>query len=824
MTQSIHSALTEAQAPMHAPSASPPRTHAQASRDSHWTTPSGQRRPLPGDPCAESPPRPKAPQPGHADAPIESPQLAPSGESAAAPGDPCAELPLRPQAPQPDQADAPSEVPQSAPSDESEAEPSAPCAELPLRPQAPPPDNADAPNEVPQSAPSGESAAAPGDPCAELPLRPQAPQPDNIDAPVKSPQLAPSGDPDASPSAPCAELPLRPQAPQPGHADAPNEVPPSAPSGDPDASPSAPCAELPLRPQPDNVDAPVKSPQLAPSGESEAAPGVQAPLQRTAPPAPRPIGIILFERDKWAAACAGFDLRRQGRRSTPGGLPSEAVWIIGGSSMRVAELRIQKEFKGLRLHASDWFGPWFTEILSDWGLRRCGLIDKAMALSAIADRVVGLAERAAARFASASGLPASAPLLEAPSLAEGLRAVIGEAAPQPLCGRDAFTVADTFQRGGGWARRPNRLRLETRMQGPQPDPVLADIARRGGAEATMLAALQSGCAPQRRESPFESDLLLRVPRLEHAYDVFSHQVPADGSWRRERIGKELLEKAQFRALVATGLPVLVCARAVPKPGVPHDACIASWGASPRASRPREDYTLDEIAAMLETHEFRMPDVMIGPGWGRPPEADLLDALVESIGSRRLAHASWSAGLVAAAILDAAMGPAQRYGWASYEEVAEEAEQAEAEEEKVPEPISPASVWLAVRERIRARDRLHAMGSAGAVTYSGERGGRMHLHAWEDSVSRAELASMGWEAGLHMQTGPARRLHDKGHPPASGPASWGGGRASVLLAALSQRGDTERLWEIDQIACLPAAERAALRGTAWADMVEDAPWK
>ena len=82
MTQSIHSALPEAQAPMHAPSASPPRTHAQASRDSHWTTPSGQRRPLPGDPCAESPPRPKAPQPGHADAPNEVPQSAPSGESA----------------------------------------------------------------------------------------------------------------------------------------------------------------------------------------------------------------------------------------------------------------------------------------------------------------------------------------------------------------------------------------------------------------------------------------------------------------------------------------------------------------------------------------------------------------------------------------------------------------------------------------------------------------------------------------------------------------------------------------------------------------------
>ena len=598
------------------------------------------------------------------------------------------------------------------------------------------------------------------------------------------------------------------------HARAPHDSFWITPSGQRRPLPNAPRGESPprpLAPQPCHADAPNGIAQLAPSGDPEALPSAHASLQRTAPPAQRPVGIILFDGDKWAAACAGFELRREGRRSLPGGLPAEAVWIVGGSSLRLAKLRIGKEFTGLSMHASDWFGPWFGEILDDWGLKCGSLIDQAMALSAIADRTVGLAERAAARFADASGLPAAAPLLEAPCLAEGLRRVVGDAAPQPLCGEDAAKFADAFQRGGAWAKRPGRFRLETRLQGPQPDPVLEDIVRRGGAEATMLAALQGGDAPVRREIAFESHLRLRVPRLEHAFDVFARLVPADGPWRCESIGNEPLDKAQFRALVATGLPVLIGARAAAKPGVPHDPCIASWGAAPGARRPRGHYTLDEVAEMLDTHEFKMSGAMIGPGWRRPPEADLLDALVESIGSRRLAHASWSVGLVAAAILDAAMGPARRFGWANPDNGGDA------------EPITPASVWLAVRERILARDRLRAMGPAGDATYSGERGGCMRLYIWEDSASRAALASVGWKAGLHLQTGPAQRLHAKGHPPASRLADWGGDQAAALLAALPHRGDTDRLWQIDQIACLPPAERAALRKTAWADMVKDAPW-
>ena len=660
-------------------------------------------------------------------------------------------------------------------------------------------------------------------------------------APGDSFWIAPSGQRGPLPGAPCAESLPRPQASQFRDAAAPSEAPQSAPSGDPETLAKVPCAESPPRPQASqsrDAAAPSEAPQLAPSGDPEASPSVHASLQRTAPPAQCPVGIILFDRDKWAAACAGFELRREGRRSLPGGLPEEAVWIVAGTSLRLAKLRRAKEFKDLSLHASNWFGPWFGEILEDWGLKRCSLIDQAMALSAVADRTVGLAERAAALFARDWDRPAAAPLLEAPSLAEGLRLVVygedpespwdcdeqpeptallddemnhyGEAAAPWVMDFAAFLEA--FQRGGAWAERPGRFRLETRLHGPQPDPVLEDIVRKGGAEATMLAALQGGDAPVRRETPFESHLRLRVPRLEHALDVLARPIPdSDESWECETIGDEPLSKAQFRNLVARELPVLVGARAVPKPGVPHDACIASWGAPPGEERPREEYTLEEVAEMLDTHEFHNPSALIGPDWRSPPEAALLDALVESIGSRRLAHASWSAGLVGAAILDAAMGPTWRRGHANCFE--------EGKFELVP----PSCVWLAARERILARDRLRAMGPAGAVTYSGTRGGCDRLYIWEDSASRAELASAAWEIGLHMQTGPARRLHEAGHPPASRPADWGGGQAAVPLAALSQRGDADRLWKIDQIACLPPAERAALRGTAWADMVEDAPW-
>ena len=659
-------------------------------------------------------------------------------------------------------------------------------------------------------------------------------------APGDSFWITPSGQRRPLPGAPCGESPPRPQASRPRDAAAPSEAPQSAPSGDPETLAKAPCAESsprPPAPQPCRADAPNGVAQLAPSGDPESPPGAHAALRRTAPSAQRPVGIILFDGDKWAAACVGFELRREGRRSLPGGLPAEAVWIVCGSSLRLAKLRIGREFTGLSMHASDWFGPWFGEILEDWGLKRCSLIDRAMALSAVADRTVGLAERAAARFARDWDRPAADPLLEAPSLAEGLRLVVyGEdpespwdcdEQPEPTALSDDDTnlyeeeapwvmdfaaFLEAFQRGGAWAARPGRLCLEARLRGPRPDPGLEDIVRRGGAEATMLAALQSGQVPARRTTPFESQLRLRVPRLEHALDVLAHPIPdSDGSWECETIGDEPLSKAQFRNLVARGLPVLVGARAVPKPGVPHDACIASWGAPPGEERPREQYTLEEVAEMLDTHEFHNPSALIGPDWRRPPEAALLDALVESIGSRRLAHASWSAGLVGAAILDAAMGPAWRRRHANCFE--------EGEFGLVP----PSCVWLAARERILARERLRAMGPAGAVTYSGTRGGCDRLYIWEDSASRAELASAGWKAGLHLQTGPAQRLHEKGHPPASRPADWGGGRAAVPLAALSQRGDTDRLWKIDQIACLPPAKRAALRGTAWADMVEDAPW-
>ena len=605
----------------------------------------------------------------------------------------------------------------------------------------------------PRDVPPEPQDAAPNTPCAESP--PPLAQPSETATPLffataaPKPQDAAPEPQDAAPNTPCAES--SPPAVQPSHADTPLSCataapePRDVPPEPQDAAPNTPCAESsPPRPQP-------PQPRCVEGLQERPAEALRSAAPRVAPaiaehwPSPPAIGMLLFEETRWAAACAGFGFRSEGH-GIPAVLPEAAVWIVESGADGLAKMRAREDLKGLRLHGRGWLGADVGEILNDWGVPEDSMLDRAAVLSIIAERTVWLAERAAARFAEAAGLPAPPPLADAPSLAVGLRRALGPSAPQAPSGAAAEIFAAAFQRGTRTVRR-------------------TDVP----------------CC----------ELRLRVPRLEHALDTLDQQVPADGPWRRARLRSHALTDTQFRALAVTGLPVLVSARAAPKPGLPRDACLAAWGADPDAAAPRSAYTLCEVAEMLVTHEFRDHRILIGPGWRRPPEADLLDALVESLGGHRLAHASWSAGLAAAAILDAAMGPAERGPWADNPLDGD------------PDRIPPACVWIAARERSRARDRLRA----GA-----------------QPDSRADLASAAWRAGLHMQPRLAGGLRDLGHAPAAHPDSWGGGAAAAMIAALSQRGDAERLWALDQISCLgPNGRAAALHRLTASESREDPPW-
>ena len=721
-----------------------PRTrHAQTRRDRFWTTPFGRQLPLPDLPGAESPP-PLA-QPSHADTPLfcataaPEPRDVPPEPQDAAPNMPCAESP--PPAVQPSHADTPLSCATAAPE----------------------------PRDVP---PQPQDAAP--TPCAESP--PPLAQPSHADTPLScataapEPRDVPPEPQDAAPNTPCAES--SPPHAQPSQTDTllfcataapePQDVPPEPQ----DAAPNTPCAESsPPRPQP-------PQPRCVEGLQERPAEALRSAAPRVAPaiaehwPSPPAIGMLLFEETRWAAACAGFGFRSEGH-GIPAGLPEAAVWIVESGADGLAKMRAREDLKGLRLHGRGWLGADVGEILNDWGVPEDSMLDRAAVLSIIAERTVWLAERAAARFAEAAGLPAPPPLADAPSLAVGLRRALGPSAPQAPSGAAAEIFAAAFQRGTRTVRR-------------------TDVP----------------CC----------ELRLRVPRLEHALDTLDQQVPADGPWRRARLRSHALTDTQFRALAVTGLPVLVSARAAPKPGLPRDACLAAWGADPDAAAPRSAYTLCEVAEMLVTHEFRDHRILIGPGWRRPPEADLLDALVESLGGHRLAHASWSAGLAAAAILDAAMGPAERGPWADNPLDGD------------PDRIPPACVWIAARERSRARDRLRAMGPAAETAFAGDRGGCLRLRAGAQPDSRADLASAAWRAGLHMQPRLAGGLRDLGHAPAAHPDSWGGGAAAAMIAALSQRGDAERLWALDQISCLgPNGRAAALHRLTASESREDPPW-
>lgn len=541
----------------------------------------------------------------------------------------------------------------------------------------------------------------------------------------------------------------------------------TTPSGQRRPLPEMPSAESstprPQTPPPCHAEAPRCAPQPAPGDQPCPAPQIALAVEHW--PSPPAIGILLFDETRWAAACAGFDFRREGC-GTPSGLPEAAIWIVGCGPGRLAKMRGRGDFTGLHLHGRGWLGVDPGEILHDWDFPQSSLLDRAAVLSVIAERTVWLAERAAARFVEAAGLPKPPPLVESSSLAAGLRRVLGQSAPQ----------APT------------------------------------GAAAEMFAAFQRGTETATRPGAPDSEMRLRVPRLDHALDVLFRPVPADGQWQRANLDGDVLTDAQFRALAADGRPALVRARAKPKPGVPRDACLVAWGAAPGAAAPRDAYALGEIAEMLTTHEFHDHRVLIGPGWRRPPEAALLDALVESFGCRGLAHASWSAGLAAAAILDAAMDPTERGPCADNPPVGN------------PDRIPPACVWIAARERRLARDRLRAMGPGADAAFAGDHGGCLRLRVGEESGSRAAFASAAWRAGLHMQARPARRLRDLGHPPASHPDSWGGGDAGTLIAALSQQGNAERLWALDQISCLgPNGRAAALRRLTAPESREDPPW-
>ena len=453
-----------------------------------------------------------------------------------------------------------------------------------------------------------------------------------------------------------------------------------------------------------------------------------------------PIGVLLVEEAGWAAVCAKSGFAESGHGS-PSGLPGTTAWLTNCSYDQVKGLKMTVGRSDLRLRTSDWFKPDLEEMLEDWGASRLSLLKRAGLLSKAVDRVMRLSYEAIRGYADLSPTREQALLnmLErSASLATGFRTVLA-----PEMERDVSTE--------------KRLTVAT------------------------YSAMKFGAFVLDDSTLLDGELLVRLrpPRMGYVEQILSRPVPAQGKWQQARLEKaELLTPELLDSLRELGRPVLVTARAQPVRGA-EDPFLTTWTVPSGYGYVRKTYPLEEVVELSGAYRFHDPIVMVGPGWKEPSAAGLLRALKRACGGDELAHASWSAGVVAENVLCAAMrnGRAPR-----------------GENEGV---TNPESVWIGAYDRIAMRPHVSALQGFGVTLMGGYAGG-LRFKATQDPELISAAVNAGWELGLQSQMGLIRRVRDMGSEVLSSKELFGGTGGHVLAPLLTQAVRMGPLWRIDEI--------------------------
>ncbi|PTX52503.1 hypothetical protein IQ03_01244 [Gemmobacter caeni] len=453
-----------------------------------------------------------------------------------------------------------------------------------------------------------------------------------------------------------------------------------------------------------------------------------------------PIGVLLIDDKGWSAVSVKAGVSETGT-GTPSDLAGGMSWVTNCAyeTMRAVSMAIGRS--DVRLKTSDWFKPDLAEMLDDWGADRYPRTQRAEFLARLTDRVMRLSFETIRAHGATSAAREQAVLSQierSASLATGFRT----------------TLATQMEKGAPTDRK---------------------------VVAATVGAMKFGAFAPEEASVSDGEVLMRLrpPRLSYAEMVLSKRVPAAGKWQQAHLeSKDLITDQMLSALKALDRPVLISARIVPIRGA-EDPILATWTTPSGPGYVRKAFPLEEVEVLFGSYRFHDPLVMVGPAWKEPAGKGLLDALVSACGAAELAHASWSAGVVAENVLCGMMrlGRAPKGG-----------------NEGV---TVPESVWIGAHDRIAMLPMIRALSGFGLTLVGGYAGG-VRFKAPEDPEMISSAANAAWELGMHAQMGLARRIREMGSSLNADRGLYGGAPERILLPLLMQTGRTGQLWKIDEI--------------------------
>lgn len=463
-----------------------------------------------------------------------------------------------------------------------------------------------------------------------------------------------------------------------------------------------------------------------------------------------PIGVLMVDDAGWSAVSVKSAFSESGD-GAPSGLPGAMSWVANKPYDLVKGLKMTIGQSDLRIQPVDWFKPDLGEMLEDWAADRVSRLRKAELLAKAVDRVMRLSYEAVRTYADLSLTKEQA-------------------------------LFSMIERSGSLATG-FRLALSAEME--------RDLSAERKLAAASYSAMKFGAFVLEDSTLQEDEVLVRLrrPRFAYAERVLSKPVPATGKWQQAKLDDaDLLTPDHVRGLRELGRPVLITARAQAIKGA-EDPLLATWTVPNGPGFVRKTFTLEEVVEMSGSYRFETPMIMVGPGWKPATAAGLLEAVEAACGLDHLAHASWSAGVVAENVLCGAM----RNG--------------RAPRGKTEGVTNPESVWIGAHDRIAMRPLIEQLSGFGMTLMGGYAGG-VRFKAPQDPEMLSAVINAAWEIGLHAQMGLVRRVREMGGEVIADRSLYGGDPARIIGPLLSQSGRVGSLWKIDEIVELSPERRAA----------------
>lgn len=272
-------------------------------------------------------------------------------------------------------------------------------------------------------------------------------------------------------------------------------------------------------------------------------------------------------------------------------------------------------------------------------------------------------------------------------------------------------------------------------------------------------------------------------RISYALRVCKDNVPAARAWQTATRPDALSSEAFVAELSARKLPTVLRGSYTSTPLQTNEYFDVFAKGDPSKLSRRTRFTLEEVEAVGSRMQGDFNAVYVGSAWTRSSIHGVLEELVDVCGGPVAAGVSWSAGLLADNILNAAFRKSQA----------------------LPSAANGESVWLAARDRIAMLPAISALIDAGAAIDRAA-GGVIQVKVSQEPELLMSVLQVAWEEGLSLSLEDAQNIAKMGiHVPADR-ETYGGNDVDYILAALAHQGKRNAMWKLDGVVDKPQRER------------------